>query len=136
MTSCFYRTFAWVALLPYVGGTVFHGLRLARRFTAEEMPYPVDWVVVVVGGYATAGFIRFARTVRFTGMRDRILYGLVIVHLGLSAVVHAWSLATGNHDWVTAFPLGYSWFALFYFVGLGLYCLTLGRRIAREAPRA
>jgi hypothetical protein len=97
------------------------------------MPYPLDWVVVVVGGYACAGFILFARAVRFDGLWERILYGLVILHLGISVVMHAYSLIVRNHDWTTVFPLGYSYFAVFYFVVLGLYCLALSRRIAWDA---
>lgn len=100
------------------------------------MPYELDWVVVVLGGYACAGFIRFAREVRFSGPWDRLLYGLVILHLGGSVVMHACSLIVRNHDWARVFPRGYSYLAIVYFVVLGLYCLRLSRRLAADTNAA
>ena len=135
MERFFFKTFARVALIPYVGGTIFHVLRLTLGFPIEEMPYELDWVVIVLGGYACAGFVRFAREVRFGGPWDKLLYGLVILHLGGSVVMHAYSLLVHNHDWAQVFPRGYSDFAIVYFVVLGLYCLELSRRLARDAAR-
>jgi hypothetical protein len=100
------------------------------------MPYELDWVVVVLGGYACAGFIRFAREVSFSGPWDKLLYGLVILHLGGSVVMHAYSLIARTHDWAQAFPRGYSYFAIVYFVVLGLYCLRLSRRLGDVATAA
>ena len=111
-------------------------LRLVLGFPIEEMPYELDWVVIVLGGYACAGFIRFAREVRFTGPGDKLLYGLVILHLGGSVVLHAYSLVVRNHDWAQVFPRWYSGLAIVYFVVLGLYCLRLSRRLAGEAGAA
>ena len=127
----FRATFARVALVPYVGGTIFHALRLVFDLPIEDMPYELDWVVVVLGGYACAGFIRFAREVRFTGPWDKLLYGLVTVHLGGSVVMHGRSLVTRNHDWAKVFPRAYSGFAVAYFVVFGLYCFRLSRRLAK-----
>ena len=125
----FRTTFARVALVPYLGGTVFHVLRLVLDFPTDAMPYELDWVVLVLGGYACAGFIRYAREVRFSGPWDKLLYALVILHLGGSVVLHAYSLVARDHDWATVFPRGYSYFAIAYFVVLGLYCWRLGRRL-------
>lgn len=132
----FRSTFARVALAPYIGGTVFHVLRLVLGFPIEEMPCELDWVVLVLGGYACAGFIRFAREVRFAGPGDKLLYGLVILHLGGSVVMHAYSLIARNHDWARVFPRWYSGLAIVYFVILGLYCLRLSRRLEEDAGAA
>ena len=135
MKRIFFSTFAKAAVLPYVGGTIFHVLRLTLGFPIEEMPDELDWVVIVVGGYACAGFLRFAREVRFKGPGDKLLYLLVIVHLGVSVVLHAYSLIVGHHEWATVFPRGYSYFAVFYFVVLGAYCVALSRRLGTGAAR-
>jgi len=100
------------------------------------MPYELDWVVIVLGGYACAGFIRFAREISFSGPWDKLFYGLVILHLGGSVVMHAYSLIARTHDWAQVFPRGYSYFAIVYFVVLGLYCLRLSRRLGGVANTA
>ena len=50
MDSFYYKTFARICLLPYIGGTIIHILRLIYGFSIEEIPSEVDWVVVVIGG--------------------------------------------------------------------------------------
>ncbi len=43
MGSFYYRTFARVCLLPYIGGTIIHSLRLIYDFRITEIPVEVDW---------------------------------------------------------------------------------------------
>ena len=60
MSSFYFKTFARVALLPYIGGTVIHILRLIYNFPIAEIPFEVDWLVVIIGGYAGIGLIIYA----------------------------------------------------------------------------
>lgn len=125
----YFRTFSKVAILPYIGGTIVHLLRLIYRLPLVEMPFWMHWVIVLLGGYASVGFVFFIRQIKFRGIFDKILYGLVIFHLGGSVIMHAYSLVVQNNNWMGVFSVEYSYFALLYFVGLGLYCKYLSKRI-------
>ena len=130
MTGGFYfRTFAKVALLRYIGGTVVHTLRLIYKFPIVEMPFWIHWAIVLLGGYASLGFVFHVSKIKFHGIIDKVLYGLVIFHLGGSVIMHAYSLVVQNNNWMCVFSLEYSYFALLYFVGLGLYCKYLSKQI-------
>ena len=132
VNSFYYKTFARVALLPYVGGTIIHILRLIYDFPIEQMPTEVDWVVIVIGGYAGVGLIVFANRVPFENLWDKVGYGLLIFHLDGSVVVHAYMLFTGSHDFLGLFPYWYSFLAVGYFIGLGLYVRRLKNRLYKE----
>ena len=130
MTTTFYfETFAKVAVIPYIGGTVAHTLRLIYKFPIEETPFWIHWVIVLVAGYASLGFVLHVSKIKFRGVVDKVLYGVVIFHLGGSVIMHAYSLVVQNNNWMGVFPLEYSYFAFLYFVGLGLYCKWLSKRI-------
>lgn len=133
MGDFYYRTYAGVALLPYVGGTIVHVVRLMNGNAVIHIPFAVDYVVVFVGGYAGIGFVLFMRRIPFTHLAARILHGLVAFHLLGSVVLHARAILVGNHDLFAVFSYGYSYFAVVYFVVLGSYCFLLQRRIRRGA---
>ena len=40
--SFYFKTFARLALLPYIGGTVVHILRLIYNFSIDEMPFDLN----------------------------------------------------------------------------------------------
>jgi len=132
MNSFYYKTFARLALLPYVGGTVIHILRLIYDFSLEEFPFEADWLVVVVGGYAGLGLIIYANRIPFKNIWDKIIYGLLIFHLDGSVILHVYILLTGSHDILNIFPYWYSFIAVGYFLGLGYYILTLNKRLYRK----
>jgi hypothetical protein len=132
MKSFYFRSFARVCLLPYIGGTIIHILRLIYDFPITEMPVEVDWVIVTVGGYAGLGLIIFANHIPFNNVWDKIAYGLLIVHLDGSVIVHAYILYIGNHNVFGIFPYWYSFVAVGYFLALGLYVLNLNKRLARR----
>ncbi len=132
MDSFYYKTFARVALLPYVGGTIVHILRLIYDFPIEQMPTEVDWFIVVIGGYAGVGLIVFANRVPFENLWDKVGYGLLIFHLDGSVVFHAYMLFAGSHDALRVFPYWYSFLAVGYFIGLGLYVHRLNNRLYKE----
>lgn len=126
----FFRTFAKLAIVPYVGGTVANILRLIYKFSLTESPFWIHWAIVVICGYVVTGFIWFVRKIEFQGTWDKFLYGTVILHLGVSVLTHLYSIITRSNSWMGIFPLNYSYFALVYFVGLGVYCYSLGKRVA------
>ncbi len=129
MSSFYFRTFARVCLLPYIGGTVIHSLRLIYDFRITEIPVEVDWVVVTLGGYGGLGLIIFAQRIPFKNVWDKIAYGLLIFHLDGSVILHTYILWVGSHDVLRIFPYWYSWIAIGYFLGLGGYVLHLNRRL-------
>ena len=127
----YFRTFARIAVVSYVGGAFAHTLRLIFRFPLVEAPAWIHWPIIFTAGYASFGFVLFIRNVKLTGVVDKILYGVVMFHLGGSAILHIYSLVA-NNSWMGVFPLEFSYFALFYFVGLGFYCRNLSKRIDRQ----
>ncbi len=128
MKLFYFRTFAKVALVPYVGGSIAHTLRLIYEFPIVEAPHWIHWGIVLIGGYASIGFIIFVRAISFTDIWDKVAYGLVIFHLGGSVILHSYSLLVSN-NWMGIFPLNFSYLAVGYFLLLGLYCHKLSKRI-------
>ena len=129
MNSFYYKTFARVCLLPYIGGTIIHLLRLIYNFTPEMLPVEVDWVIVSVGGYASLGLIIYISKIPFKNIWDKIAYGWTIFHLGGSVLLHAYILFVGNHHLLNIFPYWYSYLAVAYFLATGLYVLNLNKRL-------
>ncbi len=134
--SFYFKTFARLALVPYIGGTVIHILRLIYNFSIDEMPFEADWLVVIIGGYAGLGLIVYANRIPFHGLLDRIIYGLLIFHLDGSVILHAYILWVGSHEVLNVFSYGYSFFAVAYFVGLGYYVLRLNKRLYGKRQKA
>lgn len=135
--SFYFKTFARLALVPYIGGTVIHILRLIYNFSIDEMPFEADWLVVIIGGYAGLGLIVYANRIPFHGLLDKIIYGLLIFHLDGSVILHAYILWVGSHEVLNVFSYEYSFFAVAYFGGLGYYVLRLNKRLygkQRKAP--
>ncbi len=129
MNSFYYKTFARLALLPYIGGTVIHIVRLIYNFPLDEMPWEADWLVVLIGGYAGLGLIIYANRIPFKNLFDKIIYGLLIFHLDGSVILHTYILWVGSHDVLNVSPYWYSFIAVVYFLGLGYYVLLLNRRL-------
>jgi len=131
MNSFYYKTFARLAMIPYIGGTVIHILRLIFNFSYEEIPFEVDWLIIIIGGYAGLGLIIYAKRIPFKNIWDKIIYGLLIFHLDGSVILHTYILVTGSHDILKIFPYWYSFIAIGYFLGLGLYVFNLNKRLYR-----
>jgi len=132
MSSFYYKTFARVCLLPYIGGTIIHILRIIYDFPIEKIPFEADWLVVAAGGYGGLGLIIFANKVPFKNVWDKIAYGLLIFHLDGSVILHAYILFVGTHDILNIFPYWYSFIAIGYFIALGLYVINLNKKLYRK----
>ena len=131
MSSFYYKTFARVCLLPYIGGTIIHILRIIYDFPIDEIPLEIDWFVVTIGAYGGLGLIVFVKRVPFKSIWDKIAYGLLIFHLDGSVILHVYILFVGNHDILNIFPYWYSFIAIGYFLALGLYVINLNKKLYR-----
>ena len=131
MRKIYYRTFARVALPLYVGGTIIHICRLIFDFPITKMPVQVDWVVVLLGGYAGLGFLVFVKSISFKNNWDRFAYTLLIFHLLGSVALHLYILIANDREIIGIFPYWYSYIAVAYFAALGYYVLGLNKRFYR-----
>jgi len=128
MRNLYYKTFAKVAVPVYLGGTIIHISRLIFDFPITKMPVQVDWVVVLLGGYAGMGFLVFVKTISFKSNWDRLAYALLIFHLLGSVALHMYILITNDRAIIGIFPYWYSYIAVAYFAALGFYVLILNKR--------
>lgn len=99
----------------YTGGSIAQLLKLIYEFPWQDMPFVIDWLIVVLG---TIGLITLAtqtRHVDYRGRWERPVHFLIIAHLGISVALHLWTIYVQNHDLYATFPLEYSYFALLYF---------------------
>jgi len=104
-----------VAVL-YSGGSVAQLLKLIYDFPWQEMPFVIDWLIVVLGTIGGTTLAIQIRNIAYRGWWEKPVHFLIIVHLGVSVALHLWSIYVGNHDLYAAFPIEYSYFALVYFV--------------------
>ena len=129
MNTFYYKTFARVCLIPYIGGTILHLIRLIWNISLGEIPFVVDWVIVILGGYGGVGLILFHNHISFKNIWDRIAYNLLIFHLMGSVILHTYVLFKGDHSVLNIFPYWYSFIAIVYFIAFGFYVFHLNKRL-------
>ena len=103
-----------VAVL-YSGGSVAQLLKLIYDFPWQEMPFIIDWVIVVLGTIGVITLVIETYNIEYRGWWEKPVHFLIIAHLGVSVVLHTWTIYVSNHDLYAAFPIEYSYFALVYF---------------------
>ena len=103
-----------VAVL-YTGGTVAQLLKLLYDFPWQEMPFIIDWLIVILGTIGVLALATQTRHIDYRGRWERPIHFLIIAHLTVSVILHLWTIYVQNHDLYIAFPLEYSYFALAYF---------------------
>jgi len=116
-------------MLPYVGGTILHILRLIYNIKIEDIPFEIDWFIILIGGYGGLGLLVFINKVPFKNTWEKIVYGLLIFHLNGSMILHAYILFVGKHDILNVFPYWYSYIAVFFFIALGIYVINLNKKL-------
>jgi hypothetical protein len=104
-----------IVALIYTGGTVAHLFRLAVGFTWRDMPFFIDWILVVLGPIGIVGLVCLKNEVLYRGWWERATHWLIVAHLSISVLVHVWILAVRSHEVLSVFPYGYSYAALAYF---------------------
>lgn len=104
-----------VAVL-YSGGSVAQLLKLIYNFSWRDMPFVIDWLIVVLGTFGAATLTIEMRRIDYRGWWEKPVHFLIIAHLSVSVVLHAWTIYLQNHELYALFPPEYSYFALVYFV--------------------
>ena len=104
-----------VAVL-YTGGSVAQLLKLVYGFPWQEMPYVIDWLIVILGTVGVLTLTIQTRHIDYRGWWEKPVHVLIIAHLGISVVLHLWTIYVQNHDLYAAFPVEYSYIALVYFL--------------------
>ena len=107
--------FPKVVAMIYTAGTVVHILRLIFRPDLTDIPFEVDWVIVILGPIGVIGLIVFSKHVHYRGRWEHIAHWLIVIHLFISVVLHAWILAVRSHQALSIFAYSYSYFATVYF---------------------
>ena len=127
----FYRkSFGRVVAVVYTGGTVAQVLRLLFTFSLHDMPFWIDWALVVLGSYGGIGLLVFARQVAYRGVWEKVVHGLIAAHLLVSVAVHAWAIVAHDHAMFAVFPYGYSFFATAYFAAFAWRSWTMRLRLS------
>lgn len=129
MQFSYRHTFAKVATITYGSGLVAHILNLAGILPVQHMLQWMHAIVGILAGYSGIGFIYYIRKVPLKNMTDRIVYNLIIFHLNISAILHAYSIITNSNNWIQVFPDWWSYAALFYFGAFGYYSFRLHFRL-------
>ncbi len=108
---------------------MLHIFRLIFDPKIEEFPMEIDWFIVLVGGYGGVGLLVFAKRIPFKNSWDKLACGLLVFHLLGSVIVHCYTIVAGNREILNLFPYEYSYFAVAYFLALGLYALRLNKKL-------
>ena len=134
MNSIYFKTFARVCLLPYIGGAISQILRLIYNVNNDLMPKQVSWIVIAIGLYVVPGLIIFANKISFKNNWDKFAYGLVTFQLTGGVIVHSYILFTKNTSVLHAFPhrYWYSFIAVGYFLTMGIYVYSLNKRLYQK----
>ena len=99
----------------YTGGFLVHIVKLIVRFSWRDMPFFVDWVIIVLGAIGVFAYMHYFRSIEYRGTWEIVVHWVMVGHISISIILHGWALAIGSHRIFGIFPYGYSYFALGYF---------------------
>ena len=105
-----------ITAVLYTGGSIRQLLRVITNFQLQNLPYVVDWAIVVLGSIGAVTLVRLTARIVYRGRWEKSVHFIIILHLVLSVVLHAWAILVHSHDVFGFFPVEYSYFALLYFV--------------------
>lgn len=100
----------------YTGGSIGQLLRVITNFQLQNLPYVVDWAIVILGSIGAVTLVKLTARIVYRGRWEKSVHFIIIIHLVLSVVLHAWAILVHSHDVFGVFPVEYSYFALLYFV--------------------
>ncbi len=100
----------------YTGGSVAQLLKLIYDFPWQEMPYVIDWIIVILGSVGAATLTVQTQRIDYRGWWEKPVHFLIIAHLTVSVLLHLWAIYIQSHDVFAVFPFEYSYFAIVYFV--------------------
>ena len=123
----FSRLFPRIGAAVYLMGIVSFLATSILELPVTEMPDVLHAVILVAAAVAGVGFLLEFRQILARGPLQTVLYGLVTCHLLISAVLHAWSLASGSNQWISVFPPWYPYLAMAYFALFAWLCWRFPR---------
>ena len=100
----------------YTGGSIGQLLRVITNFQLQNLPYVVDWAIVVLGSIGAVTLVSLTTRIAYRGRWEKPVHFMIIIHLVVSVALHAWAILVQSHDVFGVFPVEYSYFALLYFV--------------------
>ncbi len=103
------------AAVLYSGGALAQLLKLVFDFPWQEMPYAVDWGIIVLGSIGATTLLLLTSRIAYRGWWEKPVHFLIIAHLYASVGLHVWTISIRSHDFYGSFPREYSYFALLYF---------------------
>lgn len=121
-SALFDRLFPRIGAAIYVTGIVSFIATRILDLPVAEMPVALHAVILVAAAVAGFGFLLHFRQILARGSLETVAYALVTGHLLLSAVLHAWSLASGSNAWIGLFPEWYPYLAIAYFAVFAWLC--------------
>jgi len=100
----------------YTGGSIAQLLKLIIKFPWQDMPFVIDWAIVILGSIGAVTLAKLSPRIIYRGHWEKPVHFIIIIHLTLSVVVHAWAILVRSHDVFKVFAIEYSYFALLYFL--------------------
>ena len=100
----------------YTGGSIGQMLRVITNFQLQNLPYIIDWAILILGSIGTVTLVSITTRIAYRGRWEKPVHFMIIIHLVLSIALHAWAILVHSHDVFGVFPVEYSYFALLYFV--------------------
>jgi hypothetical protein len=110
--------------LLYTGGALFHFIRVLTGFSPTDIPLFIDWVIAIAALYGGFGFLFYFRAFSNSKSWRRVVVGIMVFHLLMSAVVHVYIIVTQSHVVLSIFPVTYSAAAFFAFLGFAWVAAT------------
>jgi len=117
-------TFLKVGIFVFAGGVVAHVLRLSVGLPVTQTPVSIHTLLVVLPAYTGVGCIVYARRINLAGLRQKIILGLIIGLLFITAVMHLYSVVAHDSRWLGIFPMWYSVVAVIVYGGFALFLKT------------
>lgn len=124
-------TFLKVGIFVLVAGVLAHVLRLTVGLPVIETPDSIHAFLVVLPAYAAVGCIVYARQINLSRFYRRMILGLIVTLLLVTAVMHFYSIVAHDSRWLGIFPMWYSVLAVIVY-GFFAYFLKT-RTLAAEA---
>ncbi len=108
LRALYRMSFLKVGALVLGAGALAHILRLTVELPVAEMPESIHTILVLLPAYAAVGCIVYARHIELPGIGHKIIFALATGLLATTALMHAWSIAVHDSQWLGIFPRWYS----------------------------
>ena len=123
------RTFTKVMILSYCLGALGHIMVIIFKPTLLEMPYSAHSIVALLAGYSGLGLMMYFKKINFKNLVEKSIYAFILVHLVVSALLHAYSVLWHDNAWLKIFKPSYSYYAGVYFAVFAYYAFKLDKKL-------